>query len=90
MARYVDAFSARRSRWEEPEGLLAHGPGAGAKVWKDLGALEYRECLGDDLKVKFGVPSPRLAKLKPGETVASAGILYKSRADRDRINAKAG
>ncbi len=39
------------------------------KVWLDHGALEYRECVGDDLMVKFGVPFTRLAKVKPGETV---------------------
>ena len=39
------------------------------KIWREHGALEYRECAGDDLKTKFGVPFPRLAKAKPGETV---------------------
>jgi uncharacterized protein YbaA (DUF1428 family) len=58
------------------------------KVWKDHGALEYRECSGDDLKTKFGLPFPRLAKLKPGETAVFSWIVYKSRAHRDRVNAK--
>ena len=58
------------------------------KVWKDHGALEYRECVGDDLKTKFGLPFPRLAKLKRGESVVFSWIVYKSRAHRDRINAK--
>jgi uncharacterized protein YbaA (DUF1428 family) len=58
------------------------------KVWRDHGALEYRECVGDDLKVKFGVPFPRLAKPKAGETVVFSWIVYKSRAHRDRVNAK--
>ena len=58
------------------------------KIWREHGALEYRECAGDDLAVKFGVPFPRAMKLKPGETVVLAWIVYKSRAHRDRVNAK--
>jgi uncharacterized protein YbaA (DUF1428 family) len=42
-----------------------------AMVWKDHGALDYRECVGDDLKVKMGLPFPKLAKTKAGETVVS-------------------
>ena len=60
--------------------------GAG-KVWRHHGALEYRECVGDDLRVKMGVPFPRLAKVRPGETVVFSWIMYKSRAARDRVNA---
>jgi uncharacterized protein YbaA (DUF1428 family) len=59
-----------------------------AKVWREHGALEYRECVGDDLQVKMGVPFPKNAKTKPGETVVFAWIVYKSRAHRDRVNAK--
>jgi len=59
------------------------------KVWRKYGALDYKECAGDDLKVKFGMPFPRLAKLKPGETVVFSWIVYKSRAHRNRVNAKA-
>ena len=58
------------------------------KIWREHGALEYRECVGDDLKVKFGVPFTRNAKAKPGETVFFSWIVYKSRAHRDRVNAK--
>ena len=57
-----------------------------AMVWKDHGALDYRECVGDDLKVKMGLPFPKLAKTKAGETVVFSYIVYKSRADRDRVN----
>ena len=57
-------------------------------VWRDHGALEYRECVGDDLAVKVGVPFPKQMKVKPGETVVFAWIMYKSRAHRDRVNAK--
>ena len=58
------------------------------KVWRDHGALEVRECVGDDLKVKMGVPFPRSVKLKGGETVVFSWIVFKSRAHRDRVNAK--
>jgi uncharacterized protein YbaA (DUF1428 family) len=59
-----------------------------AMVWRDHGALDYRECVGDDLKVKMGLPFPKLAKTKPGETVVFSYIVYKSRAHRDKVNAK--
>ena len=59
-----------------------------SKIWREHGALEYRECVGDDLKIKFGVPFPRLVKAKPGETMVFAWIVFKSRAHRDRVNAK--
>jgi uncharacterized protein YbaA (DUF1428 family) len=59
-----------------------------SKVWMDHGALEYRECSGDDLNVKMGVPFPKQMKVKPGETVVFAYIVYKSRAHRDSVNAK--
>jgi len=58
------------------------------KVWREHGALEYRECVGDDLNVKGMVPFPRRLKLKPGETAVFSWIVYKSRAHRDRVNAK--
>ena len=58
------------------------------KVWKDHGALEYRECVGDDLDVRFGMTFPRLVRLKSGETVVFSWIVYKSRAHRERVNAR--
>jgi len=58
------------------------------KVWREHGALEYRECVGDDLKVKMGLPFPKLVKAKPSETVVFSYIVYKSRAHRDKVNAK--
>ena len=59
-----------------------------AKIWMEHGALEYRECAGEDLSVKMGVPFPKLARVKPGETVVFAWIVYKSRRHRDSVNAK--
>ena len=58
------------------------------KIWREHGALEVRECVGDDLAVKGLVPFPRRLKLKPGETVVFSWIVFKSRAHRDRVNAK--
>ena len=58
------------------------------RVWKKHGALEFRECSGDDLKVKGVVSFTRVARLKPGETVMFSWIVYKSRAHRDRVNKK--
>lgn len=59
-----------------------------AKIWLEYGALEYREAVGDDMDVKFGVPFPKLAKAKPDEVVVFAWIVYKSRAHRDKVNKK--
>jgi uncharacterized protein YbaA (DUF1428 family) len=58
------------------------------KIWREHGALEYRECVGEDLNVKWGVTFPRTIKLKRGETVVFSWIVFKSRTDRDRVNAK--
>ena len=45
------------------------------KLWREHGALEYRECVGDDLKTKMGIAFPRLARVKTGETVVVSGQL---------------
>jgi uncharacterized protein YbaA (DUF1428 family) len=58
------------------------------RIWREHGALEVRECAGDDLNVKMGVPFPRQNKLKAGETVFFSWIMFKSRAHRDRVNAR--
>lgn len=58
------------------------------RVWRDHGALQYRESAGEDLNVKFGVPFTRQMKIKPGETIVFSWIVFKSRAHRDRVNAK--
>jgi uncharacterized protein YbaA (DUF1428 family) len=58
------------------------------KVWRKHGALDYKECVGDDLNTKWGAPFPRMMKVKPGETVVFSYIVFKSRAHRDRVNAK--
>ncbi len=58
------------------------------KIWKEHGALEFRECVADDVKKGKLTSFPRSVKLKPSETVFFSYIVYKSRKDRDRVNAK--
>lgn len=60
----------------------------GGRVWRDHGALQYMECVGEDLAPKMGFPFPKLVKPKPGETILFSWIVFKSRAHRDRVNAK--
>ena len=88
MAKYVDGFvlPVPKKKLEAYRKISAKA----GKVWREHGALDYRECAGEDLKVKagMGVPFARLAKAKPGETVVFSWILYKSRAHRDRVNKK--
>lgn len=84
--RYVDGFVL-----SVPEkNLKAYRTMAqkAGKIWREHGALEYVEAIGDDLDVKFGVPFTKLAKPKPGETVIFSFIVFKSRADRDKVNKK--
>jgi len=59
------------------------------KVWREHGALEYIECVADDVKRGKWTSFPQSVKLKPGETVVFSYIRYKSRKDRDRVNARA-
>jgi uncharacterized protein YbaA (DUF1428 family) len=58
------------------------------KVWRDHGAIEFRECVADDVKVGKRTSFPRSVKRKPGETVVFSWIVYKSRAHRDHTVAK--
>jgi uncharacterized protein YbaA (DUF1428 family) len=58
------------------------------KVWIEHGALDFKECVADDVKRGKWTSFPRAVKLKPGETVFFSYIVYKSRRDRDRVNAK--
>jgi uncharacterized protein YbaA (DUF1428 family) len=84
--RYVDGFLlAVPKRKLQMYRRIAQRAG---RVWREHGALEYRECASEDLKVKFGVSFARTAKLKPGEAAIFSWIVYKSRAHRDRVNAE--
>ena len=58
------------------------------KIWMEYGALQYRECVGDDLKIKWGLPFPKLIRQKPNEVVVFSWITYKSKGQRDRIMKK--
>ena len=87
MARYVDGFviavpKKKLSAYRKMAAL-------GAKVWKAHGALEYYECVGDDLEAQYGMmPFPKLARIRKGETVVFSWIVYRSRKHRDSVNAK--
>ena len=58
------------------------------RIWRAHGALEFTECVADDVKPGKHTSFPQSVKLKPGETVVFSWIVYKSRAQRDRVNAK--
>jgi len=60
----------------------------GRDVWRKHGALDYKECAGDDLKNKWGTSFTKTLKLKPGETAIFSFIVFKSRTHRDSVNAK--
>ena len=79
--RYVDGFVLPVPK-RHLEAYLRMARKAG-KVWRDHGALEVRECAGDDLNVKMAVSFPRSLKLKGGETVVFSWIAFKSRAHRE-------
>ena len=58
------------------------------KIWREHGALEYRECVGEDLAAPMCLPFPKGLRVKKGETVVFSWIGFKSRAHRDRVNAR--
>jgi uncharacterized protein YbaA (DUF1428 family) len=57
-------------------------------IWKEYGAIEYVECVADDVKPGKVTSFPQAVKLKPDETVVFSWIVYKSRSHRDSVNAK--
>ena len=86
MALYVDGFVIPVPKKKLP-GYFKIAAKA-AKIWREHGALEYKECVGDDLNIKMGITFPKGIKTKAGETVVFSYITYKSRAHRDKVNAK--
>lgn len=58
------------------------------KIWREHGAIDYWECVADDVKNGTGTSFPRSVKLKSGETVLFSWIVFKSRAHRDQVNAQ--
>ena len=86
MPRYADGFVIPVHK-SKLKAYMALSKKAG-KIWKEYGAIEYCECVGDDVNVKFGLPFPKLARLKAGEVPVFSWIVYKSRKHRDGVNAK--
>lgn len=86
MAHYIDGFVIPVPRKKIP--AYRRMAQAAGKIWREHGALDYKECVGDDLNIKFGLPFPRGIKTRPGETVVFSFIVYKSRAHRDSVNKK--
>ena len=86
MARYVDGFLLPIPKKHVP--AYKKIAAAAGRVWREHGALEYRECVGEDLGTTFGTGFTKYLRVKPGETVVFAWIVYKSKAHRDRVNAK--
>jgi uncharacterized protein YbaA (DUF1428 family) len=84
MARYVDGFVIPLPKKK----LAAYRRVAqkAGKIWREHGALEYFETVGEELKPRWGFP--KLAKLRREETIVFSWIVYKSKADRNRVNAK--
>ena len=86
MARYVDGFVLPLPKRNIDEyRRIARKAG---KIWREHGALEYRECIAEDAPPGKVTSFPQSVKLKRGETVVFAWIVYRSRKDRDRVNAK--
>lgn len=83
MAKYVDGFIIPLPK----KNIEAYRKMAqkAARVWRDHGALDYVECVADDVKVGKVTSFPQSVKLKAGETVVFAWIVYKSRAHRDKV-----
>ena len=86
MPRYVDGFVLPVPK-DNIEAYRKIARKAG-KIWREHGALEYIECVADDVKPGKRTSFPQSVKLKPAETVVFSWIVFKSRAHRDRVNAK--
>jgi len=86
MSQYIDGFVLSIPKDKLPAyKKLATKAG---KIWREYGALEYRECVGDDMEVKDMVAFPKLAKSKPDEVVIFAYARFESRKHRDTVNKK--
>jgi uncharacterized protein YbaA (DUF1428 family) len=86
MANYVDGFVVPVPK-KNIDAYRKMSRKAG-KVWREYGALEYRECVADDVKPGKYTSFPQSVKLKPNEVVWFSWIVYKSRKHRDQVNAK--
>jgi uncharacterized protein YbaA (DUF1428 family) len=83
---YVDGFVliVKKTRFKDYAAMAKKA----AKVWKEYGALDYKECVSDDLDVPMGLPFPKMVKSKPDEVIIFSFIVYKSKAQRDAVNKK--
>lgn len=86
MALYVDGFVIPIPKKTIP--AYRRMAAKACKIWREHGALDYKECVGEDLVTKMAMPFTKGIKSKPGETVVFSWITYKSRAHRDKVNAK--
>ena len=86
MAHYVDGFVVPVPK-KNLDAYRRMARKAG-KIWKEYGALDYMECVADDVKPGKLTSFPQAVKLKPDETVVFSWIVYKSRRQRDSVNAK--
>ncbi|MGH6626062.1 MAG: DUF1428 domain-containing protein [Burkholderiaceae bacterium] len=86
MAHYVDGFVVPVPK-KNLDAYRRMARKAG-KIWKEFGALDYIECVADDVKPGKLTSFPQAVKLKPDETVVFSWIVYKSRRQRDSVNAK--
>jgi uncharacterized protein YbaA (DUF1428 family) len=86
MSHYVDGFVIPLHK-DKIETYRKIAEEAGS-IWKEHGALEYYECVGDDLEVKDQVPFPKIIGAKPDETVVFSWIVFESREHRDAVNQK--
>ena len=86
MSRYVDGYviPIKKSKLKAYKKMAT----LGCKTWLKHGALDYYECVGDDLKNNMGLTFPVMCKLKADETVIFAYIVYKSKAHRNQVNKK--
>lgn len=86
MSNYVDGFVIPIKK----KNIKAYKKMAmlGCKVWREYGALDYYECIGESLKAEWGMGFQKMCKLKSDETVIFSYIVYKSKSDRNKINAK--
>ncbi|MBK8552178.1 MAG: DUF1428 family protein [Ignavibacteria bacterium] len=85
-AKYADGFLIAIPAKNIPAYKIMSN--AAGKVWKEYGALDYKECIGDDLDIKMAAPFPRILDIKKGEKVIFSWITYKSKKHRDSVNAK--
>lgn len=86
MSHYVDGFVIPLPK--RNLGAYRRMARKAGRVWREHGALDFKECVSDDLNTEMGLPFPRGIKTRPGETVMFSYIVFKSRAHRDRVNAK--